>query len=433
MVGMRSRSLALLAVAAAIPVAAALAQDRREKKQEPAKETTKEISLAEQGLRFSIPDGYSMRTKGLRPTWPGLRCEIESDDGQVSGVLCLYVGAEAPATNADAREADWKGRRGVADVTRVRDEKLEREGAWLARETALSWGNEKRHYRSVFTVRGSRCVELAIWTKAELWDAKEKAIRALADALEWKRVWLCASCGKDTGRDAQKCPGCGADLVAPDADLEAWARKYGIRIVTDVKKVYPFTTAGERVVAKQAPPEDVRDYCALLAKEVRRYPDELWRKLAIERVVLGKTLFGGSTRRGALVDNETDSIHCDVSEGKHQEGFQVTAFHHELFHVMDRRDDGETHKDPVWEALNAPGFKYGPRNAKAAFDGFASIYAMTNIAEDKAEIFGNFMCRPSWVLERARTDQVFGKKLAQLEAQLKAWCPAIDEKFWRAG
>lgn len=396
-----------------------------------AAETGPGFALPEQGLKLPLPAGWTFVTKGFKLNWPGAKAEFASPDGKVQGILCLVVGARSMAAHLDEWEATWGKRSGVKDFRRVAETTPARPGAWLEREHEATMGGDARHYLHRTGARGSRIVHLGLFAKDGSWDENQAAIRAVADGLGFVRAWPCPSCGKETGEAATACA-CGASLVAPHPGLEALARRAGIRVVVDAAKMYPFMSGGEKVSAKGCPAPEAAEFCALLATELARYPEPVLAKLAIERIVLAKTLFGGSTRRGALVDWDTDSIHCDAVEGKAQEGFQVTALHHELFHVMDRRDDGTTSEDPAWTALNPPGFKYGPRPKGADFAGFASLYGMTKPGEDKAEVYANLMVRPQWTTERAASDPVFAAKVQAIKTQLAAWDASLGPAFWPA-
>jgi hypothetical protein len=384
----------------------------------------REFTKPEQGIRFVIPAGWELRTEKLQYRWSGALCEFNTAD--VKGTAVLLASGGNRTAYADEREAGYQTVREVREIRRVREEE---KGIFLVREFDVVYARGQRRELHAYAVRGSRNLEIAFWGDV---DAARKDIEAILQSAEFRRAWPCPLCTKDTGAEAASCPSCGASLAAPDPALETWARRFGVRIVTDVSKLYPTKSGGERIVGRNAPADAVKEYAAFLAKELARYPDEVFEKLAIERIVLCTNLFGGSMRRGALCDYDTDTIHCDVLEGKAQKDYPPTVVHHELFHMMDMRDDGTTRSDAAWEALNASGFKYAPRKSGTPFDGFASEYAMTSVAKDKAELYAALMVRPKWARERAGTDRVFAAKIERLKSSLRAWCPKLDDAFWPA-
>lgn len=381
-----------------------------------------EFAKPDQGIKLVVPAAWEYRTEKFQYRWSGALCEFNTAD--VKGTLCFAADGGNRKAFADWREGSWKRNRDVREVKRVREEER---GALLIREVDVIYAKGQRRYLHAYAARGSRNLEISFWGEV---DAARKDIDAILASVEFRRAWPCPLCAKETGADAKACPACGASLVAPDADLETWARKFGVRIVTDVSKIYPMKSGGERLVGKNAPADAVKEYCTFLAKELARYPEEVWEQLQLERIVLCTNLFGGSMRRGALCEYDTDSIHCDVLEGKAQKDYPPGVLHHELLHMMDMRDDGSTGADAAWEGLNASGFKYAPRKSGTPFDGFASEYAMTSVAEDKAELYASLVVRPKWAADRAAKDAVFGKKVERMKARLKAWCPKLDEKFW---
>src|SRR4051812_30411828 len=182
-----------------------------------ADDETRSFSIADQGVKITVPVAYEIANKPpFKHSPQDARCEIASADGAVHGTLVFNTDCGSPADTADAWEEAWKGRR--ADVKRVSDETPARPGTWLKREVSIVSGPEKRHYVLMLAGRGSRVAELNVWSVEMSWEAHKKEILAIADSLEWKRLWLCPACGKDAGADAAACP-CGASLAAPDADL----------------------------------------------------------------------------------------------------------------------------------------------------------------------------------------------------------------------
>ena len=88
--------------------------------------------------------------------------------------------------------------------------------------------------------------------------------------------------------------------------------------------------------------------------------------------------------------------------------------HHEVYHLLENAHSRALMtEDPEWEALNPLAFHYSnamytePRQA-----GFVSSYAMTQVAEDKASVYGHLMAHPDDLCEMAKADEVLRAKLA---------------------
>ena len=109
----------------------------------------------------------------------------------------------------------------------------------------------------------------------------------------------------------------------------------------------------------------------------------------------------------------------------------------------ERQADGPyDHADEQWAALNPPGFKYGgggksaqgEQNASILTDkvpGFLTLYATTGVEEDKAVVFANLLVDFAYVEKRARKDQVLRAKAERMRELLAAFCPEMDEAFWK--
>lgn len=99
--------------------------------------------------------------------------------------------------------------------------------------------------------------------------------------------------------------------------------------------------------------------------------------------------------------------------------------HHEVFHQIDFADDGRLDRDPAWEALNQPGFRYHGDNQTLQADpeasrlgtevvGFLNEYSTSSVGEDKAELYSYLMVDPAMVRHRAADDDILRGKAKQL-------------------
>lgn len=230
----------------------------------------------------------------------------------------------------------------------------------------------------------------------------------------------------------------------PPADLDKIADNYKIE-VNKADLSFPVTTTHGKIEGKSADAKAVQEYAALFGPEFTLYPPALVRKSQLKRVVLCCDLSFADQRRNAVPDYEHDTLYLDVSRGTHSKPYLRTVIHHEFFHIIDYRDDGNVYRDERWEALNPAKFKYG-RGGRGAqdqpdtsiltdrFPGFLNHYSTTGVEEDKAEMFAHLITDSTYVEGRAKADPVLKAKVGRMKELLAAFCPEVDEKFWeRAG
>ncbi len=188
--------------------------------------------------------------------------------------------------------------------------------------------------------------------------------------------------------------GSGCSPPSPSVDatttLEALAKRYGIQIVT--RDVQP---ADRRIHASPCTSGELDRYTGLFAEEFGLYPPDVIRRAQLERVVLCKDLSYGGQLRGAIPDFESKTLYLDAVRGDFNPTYQRKVIHHDFFHMIDYRDDGNLYADKEWEKLNPAGFHYGTGGANAQDDsmssvltdrwpGFLNSYSKTGVEEDKA-------------------------------------------------
>jgi hypothetical protein len=196
------------------------------------------------------------------------------------------------------------------------------------------------------------------------------------------------------------------------------------------------------VDGKSADPKDLENYRSLFASEFSLYPPDLVKRSQLKRVVLCSELSFAGQQRNAIPDYEHDTLYLDVRRGAYNKAYLRTVIHHEFFHIIDYRDDGQVYQDKGWEALNPPGFKYGSggKNAQAfaltsiltdRFPGFLNHYSTTGVEEDKAEVFANLIVHPAYVEARTQKDPVLKAKVARMRELLLQFCPDMNDRFWQ--
>lgn len=378
---------------------------------------------------------FEIRREDFTFGWAGTVLELAGKDGVGGGVVTHYISGMKPEVFADWRENSWKTTEGVRNVKRVKSEAFRK--TWVRREIVLEYEFQEYHYLEVFGLRGSRNVELALWAPEAVWDDVKDDFYAISETLAFERIWSCPACAATVKPEDDACR-CGATLVTPNGDLNKLARKWGIQIVVDVGSIYPRKTAsGHTIDGKTAPKKSVEEFCALMAAELAAYPDDFFRQLELERIVLCRDLRRNGDEFGGLSEYDTDTIHYEITQGKDLKFYQSSKIHHELFHFIDYRDDADIDRDESWEKLNASGFKYDAnRSGWWGFEeknpGFLNTYSMTAVGEDKAEIYGHLAVRPGQMEERGVKDKVVRKKIQRMKELVKKYCPSLDDEFWKA-
>jgi hypothetical protein len=132
----------------------------------------------------------------------------------------------------------------------------------------------------------------------------------------------------------------------------------------------------------------------------------------------------------------------DVRTSAENEAYLREAIHHELFHMIDHRDDG-TLEDWNWESLNGNQFRYRNEAVDEGFKppslevdpnlgGFLNTYSMTAVQEDKAEIFAHLVVDGNEMEGLADRDPVIRAKVTRMKQILSRFCPDVGEGFWDA-
>lgn len=225
-------------------------------------------------------------------------------------------------------------------------------------------------------------------------------------------------------------------------ELERTAKAYKIEIVaTDAK--FPVKCSYGTIDGKVADRKAVEAYAALFVPEFNLYPPDLIKRSKLKRVVLCTGLMFADQQRTAIPDFEHDALYLDVARGAANKAYVRKVLHHEFYHVIDLRDDGNLYKDERWVKLNPADFKYGTggKNAQDKGDtsvlsdkypGFLNHYSTTGVEEDKAEVFANLVVDAAYVAERAKKDRVLASKVERMKELVTKFCPDVKEGFWES-
>ena len=240
----------------------------------------------------------------------------------------------------------------------------------------------------------------------------------------------------------------GAERPDPDGtaylgELAKIAKDYQIEIVT-ANVGFPVKTTYGPIDGKDAGEKDLREYTRLFTPEFSAYPPSLIRKSRLQRVILCRDLSYMGQRRNAIPDFEHNSLYLDVSRGAGNKVYLRQVIHHEFFHVIDYRDDGNL--QPARQGLGgAPARPSSEGTAPAAksaqgfpetslltskYPGFLNHYSTTGVEEDKAEMFANMIVNRAYVDDRAKDDRVLKTKVERMKDLMATFCPEMNDMFW---
>ncbi len=226
----------------------------------------------------------------------------------------------------------------------------------------------------------------------------------------------------------------------PTVILESIARAYTIEITTN--PAFPVPTMHGPITGNAVAVGDLVVYVPLFAAEFTLYPKTLIQRANLKQIVFCTDLSFAGQRRNAIPDFEHDTLYLDVGRGAYSKQYQRKVIHHEFFHMIDLKDDGELYQDPCWSSLNSPTFQYltGGKDAQAEaetsvltdrFPGFLNHYSTTGVEEDKAELFANLLVEPAYVEKRVKDDTTLKVKVERLKDLVERFCPDMDEAFWK--
>ena len=147
-----------------------------------------------------------------------------------------------------------------------------------------------------------------------------------------------------------------------ERDLERLAGDYSVEVVwqdTNAASVLSRRLGGQLRFASRSL---LAKYVPVLVSEFRVYPVQVIERMPLKRIVLCRDLNLDLQSRAGLAIPDEQTIVLDVAFGNRNEEYARLAFHHEIFHMIDKADDGSS-ADPGWNKLNPTGFStnVGPR------------------------------------------------------------------------
>ena len=179
---------------------------------------------------------------------------------------------------------------------------------------------------------------------------------------------------------------------------------------------------------------------SVLAGAARKYPHNAFDCVGIETVLVVSEMDDRGQGEGgfAIPDRGLIVLAADDWEPEKADYFLEREFHHEVFHLLERRADALSDLDSEWQDLDKTGVPYGAPaegfweigdrllDPTDSIPGFLSQHGTISIAEDKAEMFSFFMWNPRFVASRSETDSIVREKANTLLRRLRTWCPSFS-------
>jgi len=218
-------------------------------------------------------------------------------------------------------------------------------------------------------------------------------------------------------------------------------RKYHIQVVWDTLP-FPIRRGDAVITGKEAPRAQINAAADLLKRELSYYSRDIIQRIRLRKIVVGQHLSVNDRKIGGWADIHNDTFYLNASRILANEDRIRRVCHHEIFHMIDFRDDGQMKRDWTWEKLNPSSFRYGtggydmlndPRAGLITnkYPGFINRYSTSEVAEDKAEIYSHMVTYYALMQEIARKDPMVKAKMKAMSQLLERFHPLINARFWR--
>jgi len=230
--------------------------------------------------------------------------------------------------------------------------------------------------------------------------------------------------------------------VDVEKELAALAKRYSIEIEYEEEEIL-LETPDWAIHGEKASSADLQAYVPVLVREFGRYPKKFVQRMSLKKIVICRSLVFIEQSRAAIPDFGGGTMYLDAQASMTTELYAREVIHHEFFHIVDWRDDGQLYGDKAWAALNAEDFRYGDGGENAQEDssmslltdeypGFLTKYSRSGVEEDKAEVFAHLFVSSDVVSRRAKGDKVLARKVERMKVLLESFCKKLDKRFWRA-
>jgi hypothetical protein len=261
----------------------------------------------------------------------------------------------------------------------------------------------------------------------------EAGRRMAAIALSSGLLWLCSCSDRPAEERSAVAPVAGAGGEAGyfvDASfLDSFCVGSGVN--------YPIVTDERTIDGSNPAPADstiLRLHRGAFADALETYARKFLGEIGLREIVQCRRLSVDGTACYAFSDVEHGRLFINLDLGA-PDAFLKRTLHHEVFHFVDFAEDGRLDEDRSWSALNPPSFLYGAGGGSLQNDaeagrpdeslvGFVDRYAMSGLAEDKAEVYASLVFDGSWMARRASVDPILSRKMGLIRASLRRFGPS---------
>ena len=198
----------------------------------------------------------------------------------------------------------------------------------------------------------------------------------------------------------------------------------------------------DRMTADVATHEDVAAFLRHLEFEFSVYSPAIIARSGLKRVIVSGRLVLNGVEFGGMTDLDSRTIYFNAEGVAANRDSCKQIVHHEMYHLLDKADARDV-RDPRWERLNGPDFRYGTRGDAVQLGGdgrgydrdgrspgFPNLYATASKAEDKATVFALMLAEPGALEAQAAFDPVLRAKIAEIRSRVDRMAPAESGRFW---
>ncbi|MFL5763442.1 MAG: hypothetical protein ACJ77K_05815 [Bacteroidia bacterium] len=193
---------------------------------------------------------------------------------------------------------------------------------------------------------------------------------------------------------------------------------------------------------------ELNRYLLLLRTEYLKYPSGFFKKVGIDRIVLGKKMYYEKQQRAAVPDPYTKTLFLgiDGGQGNASQVYLVHVMHHELNHITEYAMWNDMfYRWPEWEKTNRRRFRYDPGGGSKAYEdlsvdwytmchprkGFFNRYSLMGEEEDRSEVISLIMSdqERNFIYEYGKKDKILRKKILLVQQQLNSFMGTTDS-YW---
>lgn len=191
----------------------------------------------------------------------------------------------------------------------------------------------------------------------------------------------------------------------------------------------------------------------LLSEEIVKYPPNFFQKNKVRQVrFLNNIRVGHYSYYGgyAGISDGTVGLAYDADNFEENREYFRSVFHHELFHVLDYREDKYMPDDKIWQEFhtnkNAPNYlniggrdEIDERKPMKTTEYFTSDYGQRSPKEDRAEFASKMMSKTKHAelvdainnLKDKKAQEIMNEKYSAMKKYYYKWSDGVmDDKYW---